>query len=112
MTLGWVIAGTILMLALSSFLGLGAIFGGAGYVNSRDCSGYHFSRFENRLLTSAIFVLPLSCWLPAGLVIYQYAHDGSSRSYLWYLLPFITVLFYLIALLLGRNNSKSSDSKQ
>jgi uncharacterized BrkB/YihY/UPF0761 family membrane protein len=89
MSLGWVIAGTVGLLMLGSFLLLFTIFAGAGIANTKA-----LSEWQSSIITFSIYALPSICFLSAGVVIYLYKNDAGSSSYWWYTVPAVAIALY------------------
>lgn len=90
MSLLWLIVGTFLQLGLTSFMMLGAIFGGGALAQ-----GYELSERDDRVLTSAIFVLPIAAFAGAVIVLIGYWNDCSASIYWCYGLPWILAACYI-----------------
>lgn len=104
MSLGGVITGTILQLMLGYFLFMLVVFS-AGGIGGEVALG----RWHARILTLAIFALPATCAVSAGIVLYAYVHGGSGASYEWYALPLALAVVYLVyALRLNRRAGRAT----
>jgi hypothetical protein len=98
MSLGWVVAGTIMQLVLGFFMLLITIFAGAGISNGRK-----LSKFQTDVLTYSIYALPAICFISACIVIYLYYHDASALSYWWHVVsPIVAVAYFAFAVKLNK----------
>ncbi len=84
----WVVLGTIIQLALSCVLfvlpiSILIIDGGV-------------SSLQETLINYFMFILPASCLISAGIVIYKYHDKGSRYCYLWYFLPIFLTFIFLV----------------
>lgn len=86
----WVVLGTIFQFFLSFMLFMLSVFTGGGVVNEQNLSpiGLMF-------LNVSILVLPGTCFLSIGLVMYQYIHGGSSIAFWWYAMPLVVAGVYM-----------------
>lgn len=91
MSLTWVIIGSIAQLMLAGFLFMLVAFSAGGIVNNGS-----IKPFQLAILNLFIYLLPASCLVSAGVVIYQYRHGGDAQVYWWYLLPVIAAVIYLV----------------
>lgn len=97
MSLTWTILGTIFQLMLACFLFMVVVFSAAGIGNSTQ-----LDRFQLNVLNLSMYVLPATCAVSAGIVVYLHGHGGSAASYWWYAMPLAaTVLYLFYAIVLG-----------
>lgn len=90
MSLLWLIIGTVVQFGSSSLLLMGAVFGLGGLAQ-----GYTLSKRDDKVLTSAIFVLPAAAVISSIIVVVGYWHDSSASIYWWYGLPWVLAAFYI-----------------
>lgn len=91
MSLAWVIIGTFFQLGLAFMLFMLAAFAGGGVANGRKLTS-----LQSKMLDLSIYALPLISLISAGIIIYQYNHDGSSTSYWWHIMPIVAAVIYLV----------------
>lgn len=91
MSLLWVILGSFFQLGLSVFFFMLAAFAGGGIANGRN-----LSELQTKILDLSLYALPSLCLISTAIVIYQYAHNGTSHSYWWYCMPIVAATTYVI----------------
>lgn len=91
MSLLWLIIGTFFQFGLGSLMLMGAVFGLGGLAQ-----GHELSERDDRVLTSAIFVLPTATFISVVIVLVGYCHDCSASIYWWYSLPWALVALYIV----------------
>jgi hypothetical protein len=89
MSLGWVIAGTIMQCGLAYFLFMAVAFSIPG---SADES--RLPRLHERIWQLAIYGLPSLCAFSAGIVLYMYKNDAGASAYWWYGVPIVAGALY------------------
>ena len=98
MSLGWVIAGSIVQLHLGCLLFMLVAFSASG-IGGREGPG----RAHAALLNLCMIALPASALIGAGMVVYEYVRHAGSEAYWWYALPVAVTGCYLgYAITLGR----------
>lgn len=90
MSLAWVVAGTLGQLIMGCLLFMLVVFSGAGIANA-----HALSKFQSVFLSLSIYLLPFSCLLSAGIVIYLYRSGAGAASYWWYTFPLLLAVVYL-----------------
>ncbi len=84
MVFSLIVIGTIFQLFLAVLFGVFSIFG-VGILGKK-------------LFFIGVVGLPLSCFISAGIIIYNYNTDGLSSVYWWFIMPMILgVLYYALA---------------
>lgn len=91
MSLLWVSIGAFVQVLLGAFVGMASIFIGGALANSNALSS-----LDDKVLTSAIFVLPICFAVGAVCVWIGYFKGTSALTYLWYSLPWLVMVFYII----------------
>ncbi|MEN9867375.1 MAG: hypothetical protein RL748_2965 [Pseudomonadota bacterium] len=91
MSLVWVILGTFGQLVLMMFFFMLAAFAGGGMAN-----GGNLSRFGTFVIGVSMVLLPGSCVVSAGVVIYAYVKDWGPQAYYYYLWPLAVLALYLL----------------
>ncbi|WP_444995488.1 hypothetical protein [Aliikangiella sp. IMCC44359] len=87
-----VVIGSAGQAILAFFLFMLVAFAGGGAVNGRSKS---IGEFSLSILNLSIYLLPLSCVISAGIVIYSYSFGyTSSYFYYCYVIPLVLALFY------------------
>ena len=90
MTLGWTLAGTAAQLVLALLLFMMVVFSAGGIAN-----GIVLGRVQMAIFNLCVYVLPATCVLSAGIVVYLHLRGGGVSSYGWYAMPFGAVALYL-----------------
>jgi len=75
-----IVIGTAFQIFLAALFGVFSIFG-VGILGKK-------------LFFLGIVGLPLSCFISAGIVIYNYSTDGLISVYWWFIMPMILGLLY------------------
>lgn len=91
MTVGWTLAGTLAQLMLAFFLFMLVVFSASGIAN-----GVVLGKAQLAIFNLWAFVLPASCVLSAGIVVYLHLHGAGARLYGWYLLSPGATAVYLV----------------
>jgi len=96
MSLFFVVIGTIFQLLLATAFAMFGVFG----VNA----------LRESLFFLGIIALPFSCFISAGIIIYNYNIDGSSIVYWWYIMPVILgALYYALICYLDKKGKLKSN---
>lgn len=91
MTLGWVITGTIAQLMFAYFVFMLVVFSACSMTDSDK-----LGRVHSTILTLALYGLPASSVLSAGIVIHLYRQGAGASSWWWHALPVALAAIYLI----------------
>ena len=92
MSLTWVIIGTIGQLVLAGFLFMFTIFSAGGIANNNESLG----QIQNAILVASIYLMPLSCLVSAGIVIYFYNQGASANTYWINMVPILLTSVYVL----------------
>lgn len=90
MSLFWVVVSVMAQLGLAMMLFLLVAFSGGGIANQDKVS-----KSVILALDVSLYVLPLLCFVSAGLIVYGYLSGASARTYWWHLLPLPAAVAYL-----------------
>lgn len=90
MSLFWVVVSVVAQLSLAMMLFLLVGFSGGGIANQDNVS-----KSVILVLDVSLYVLPLLCFVSAGLIVHGYMSGASARTYWWHLLPLPAALAYL-----------------
>ncbi|MGO3406219.1 hypothetical protein [Marinomonas sp.] len=91
MPLMWVVIGTFVQLGLGAYMVIASIFAGGAVAQH-----HALTPFDDQVLSSSFFVLPLSFVITAIIVLVQYWKGGSVASFWWYAVPWGVVALYVI----------------
>lgn len=91
MTLGWLIAAIFGQLMLGGLLFMLVVVSACSMDGIDKLAGVH-----SRILNLAIWVLPGSCALSTGMLVYWHDHGGGAWSWWWQAAPVLAGTAYLI----------------
>ena len=91
MSFFWMVVSVVAQLGLAMMLFLLVAFSGGGIANQDN-----ISKSVILVLDVSLYVLPLLCFISAGLMIQGYLSEASARTYWWHLLPIPPAIAYLV----------------
>ena len=91
MSFFWMVVSVVAQLGLAMMLFLLVAFSGGGIANQDNVN-----KNVILVLDVSLYVLPLLCFISAGLMIHGYMSGASARTYWWHLLPLPTAIAYLV----------------
>ncbi|WP_133011074.1 hypothetical protein [Marinomonas flavescens] len=90
MPLIWVVIGTFVQLALGGYMVIMSIFAGGAIAQH-----HVLTEFDDKVLSSSFFVLPLSFVITAIIVLIHYWKGSTITSFWWYAVPWGVVALYI-----------------
>ncbi|MDP3699597.1 MAG: hypothetical protein Q8R72_01680 [Hylemonella sp.] len=91
MSFFWMVLSVVAQLGLAMMLFLLVAFSGGGIANQDKVS-----KGVLLVIDVSLYVLPLLCFISAGLMVHAYLSGASARGFWWHLLPLPAAIAYLV----------------